>query len=64
MAERKRLQPGIYEVGDELHVDLEEFVAAAGGDPTSDADREKAIVAIQEALARNDRGIPIEVQLK
>jgi hypothetical protein len=47
----KRLAPGIYEQGDELHVDLEEFVLAAGGDPTSDADRAKAIEAIQRVGA-------------
>lgn len=57
----KRLAPGVYAVGDELHVDLEEFVTAAGGDPTSDADRVKAMEAIERGV---DGGIPIEVQLK
>lgn len=57
----KRLAPGVYDWRDELHVDLEEFVTAAGGDPTSDADRAKAIEAIERGVGG---GIPIEVQLK
>lgn len=43
----KRLAPGVYDWRGEMHVDLEEFVTAAGGDPTSDADRAKAIEALQ-----------------
>jgi gluconate kinase len=58
LAERKRLGPGIYEQGDELHVDLEELVAAAGGDPTSDEDRAKAIEELRKV------GIPVEVRSK
>lgn len=57
----KRLAPGVYDWRGELHVDLEEFVEAAGGDPTSDADRAKAIEAIERGVGSK---LPIEVRLK
>lgn len=55
-----RIAPGIYELGEELHVDLEEFVLNAGGDPTSDRDRATALHAIERVFA----GIPAEVREK
>jgi hypothetical protein len=51
----------VYDWRGELHVDLEEFVEAAGGDPTSDADRAKAIEAIERGVGSK---LPIEVRLK
>jgi hypothetical protein len=52
-----RYGPGIYAWNGELHVDEEEFVRAAGGDPTNPKDVETARRVIRRAGA--ERGIPV-----
>lgn len=54
----KPLGNGFYDRDGELHVDLEEFVVAAGGDPRSEEDLATAIRAIER------EGIPVEVREK
>ena len=57
--ESRPLGPGIYAAADgAMHIDLEDFVIASGGDPESKADCEKALEIIQRAAS--DHGIPIE----
>jgi hypothetical protein len=54
----RKLAPGVYDHDGELHVDFEEFIRAAGGNPASPADRETAERAIRRVAAR--QGIPVE----
>jgi hypothetical protein len=51
------LMPGVYDWHGELHVDADEFIIAAGGDPASQADREAAARVIARICA--EQGIPV-----
>jgi hypothetical protein len=51
------LMPGIYDWNGELHVDIDEFVLAAGGNPASEVDRDTAARVI--ARVSTAQGIPI-----
>lgn len=57
-----QLAPGIYDPGDgSLHVDEEQFIRGAGGDPDSARDREVARRTIVRVCA--EHGIPYEERL-
>lgn len=58
MTKRKRLAAGIYAVGDQIEVELDEFVRALGGDPTDPVDVENAEKAIAGVCAAH--GIPYQ----
>jgi hypothetical protein len=57
--------PGVYDTPDgTMHIDLEQFLAAAGGNPRSERDRATAMRAIARVLAREGIEIPLDVQIK
>jgi hypothetical protein len=61
MADRDGLQlaPGVYDLGDgSLHVDEEQFIRGAGGNPDSARDRKVARRVIARVCA--EHGIPYE----
>jgi hypothetical protein len=51
------LMPGIYDYNGELHVDINEYILACGGDPASEADREAAARVIARVGA--EQSIPV-----
>lgn len=64
----EKLGPGVYAVGDSMHIDVEELVIAAGGNPHSDQDCATAIEAVRRVFlnetAADGNPIPMEVRLK
>jgi hypothetical protein len=46
--DREPLAPGIYALGDEIHVDLDAFIREVGGDPADPVD----VAAAERAIAR------------
>lgn len=59
MREGEVLAPGVYAYQGELHLDLEAFVIASGGDPTDEQDVHKAIEKVIEIA--EERGIEVEI---
>ena len=53
-----KLGPGAYDHDGELHIDLEEFVIASGGDPDNPADRARALEVIKRVAGAE--GIPVD----
>lgn len=53
----RKLAPGVYDHDGELHVDLEEFIRAQGGNPYDARDREIAENAIRTVAA--EWGVPV-----
>lgn len=54
----RRLMPGIYDRNGELHINLDEFIVAAGGDPGNPQDVSTAEEAIVKVAA--EWGIPTD----
>ena len=55
----KPLGPGVYSTPDgSMHVDLDAYILAAGGNPNSERDRETALRTLHQVMA--ERGIPVE----
>ena len=58
----RQLSPGFYAYANKLHIDLDEFIRAAGGNPRSEVDRALAERIVHEKAA--DLAIPVdEVEL-
>jgi hypothetical protein len=53
----KTVGRGFYEVGDELHIDIDEYIVASGGDPADLRDRATALRIILEVA--EGHGIPV-----
>lgn len=53
----KRFGPGIYGWKDQLHVDLDEMISGAGGDPKDPHDRANAEAALRRVAG--EMGLPI-----
>lgn len=46
------LMPGVYDYHGEVHVDLDEYILACGGDPESQVDRETALAVLDRVCAQ------------
>lgn len=58
--EGRQLEVGIYELGETLHVDLEEFMLASGLDPADKEHVEQACAVIAEVA--EEQGIEVGVR--